>query len=118
MAITSKDQMIDTATISKGCDIIDQAVQDYAKCAKFIQDAATICTADALAVQKKSMQPTLEELAEVVKKIPGDVENLTAKIRTAAMQVYTQQETEYNNYIAQQQAAANNATSSTTTSSN
>lgn len=116
MAITSRDQMIDTAAISRGCDIIDQAAQDYAKCAKFIQDAAAICTADALAVQKKSMQPTLEELAEVVKKIPTDVENLTAKIRTAAMQVYTQQETEYNDYVAQQQAAANNTTSTTTSS--
>ena len=117
MAITSRDQMIDTATISKGCDIIDQAIQDYAKCAKYIQDAASIWTADVLAVQKQSMQPVLEELAEVVKKIPADVENLTAKIRTAALQVYSQQEDEYNNYMAQQQAAANNTASGTTTSS-
>ena len=89
MAITSRDQMIDTSTISKGCDIIDQAVQDYAKCAQYISNAASLCSSSALAVEKQSMQPVLEEIAA---------------------SVYTQQEAEYNDYVAAQEAKkANNA---------
>ena len=110
MAITSRDQMIDTSTISKGCDIIDQAVQDYAKCAQYISNAASLCSSSALAVEKQSMQPVLEEIAASVKTIPQTVADLTAKIRAAALQVYTQQEAEYNDYVAAQEAKkANNA---------
>lgn len=111
MAITNRNQMIDTVTISKGCDIIEQAVQDYVKCAKFVQEAASTCTGEALSVEKKTMQPTLEELAGSIKTIPGQVEKITTEIRAAALRIYSKQEEQYEAYLAELEAQKNAASS-------
>ena len=80
MAITSESQIIDITTISNGCSIIEEAARDYATCSKKVKEAASICTDKALSVEKKSMQPSLEELGESIGTIQGNIEYFTFRL--------------------------------------
>ena len=111
MAITSESQIIDITTISNGCSIIEEAARDYATCSKKVKEAASICTDKALSVEKKSMQPSLEELGESISSIQGNIEYFTSQIRNVAMQIQSKQYAELAEYKAAQakkaEAAAN-----------
>lgn len=106
MAITSESQMIDIVTISNGCSIIEAAAADYSNCAKKVQEAADICSPEALSVEKKSMQPSLEELATSIASIEENVQYFTSQIRNVANQIYAQQSEELAAYRAEQQRQA------------
>ena len=101
MAITSESQIIDITTISNGCSIIEEAARDYASCSKKVNEAASICTDKALAVEKKSMQPSLEELGASIGTIQGNIEYFTSQIRNVAMQIYNKQYAELAEYRAE-----------------
>lgn len=100
MAITSESQIIDVSTISTGCSTIRSAAEDYVKCARHIKEAAQICTADALSVEKKSMQPSLEELAAAVETIKSNIYSFTYEIESVAVQIQTKQRQELAEYQA------------------
>ena len=122
MAITSENQIIDIVTIDSGCKIIEEAARDYTTCANKIKEAASICTDQALSVEKKSMQPSIQDLGDSVATIQANIEYFTSQIRNVAMQIHTQQMTELTNYRmkkaqeeqarleAERQAAKNNQT--------
>ena len=101
MAITNANQIIDIKAISDGCSIIEAAAQDYIACSKKVLESAEICSAEALSVEKTTMQPTLQDLSEAIKTIQENIEILTAQIRNAASQVYAQQASELAAYEAQ-----------------
>ena len=107
MAITSESQMIDIATISYGCAIIEEAAADYTTCSNRVLESSQICTGEALAVEDKTMQPSLEELATAIGGIEANIAAFTAQIRNIASQIYTQQLSELQAYQAEQ-AAKNN----------
>lgn len=112
MAITSESQIIDIVTISNGCSIIEEAARDYTTCANRVKEASEICSAEALSVEKKSMQPTIEELSTSIGTIEGNVEYFTSQIRNVANQIYAKQWEELNAYrarIAAEKAAAEEA---------
>ena len=109
MAITSESQIIDTITINSGCGIIEEAATDYTNCSKKIKEAASICTAKALSVEKTTMQPTLESLAEEIGKIEGIIKEYTKEIRSAVQQVETVQREALREYQEQQAAQAANS---------
>ena len=98
MAITSESQIIDVVTIDSGCKIIEEAARDYTTCANKIKEAASICTDQALSVEKKSMQPSIQDLGDSVATIQGNIEYFTSQIRAVATTIYSQQMTELNNY--------------------
>ena len=102
MAITSESQIIDIVTISNGCSIIEEAARDYTTCANRVKEAADICSPEALAVEKKSMQPSLEELAASISTIEENVNTFTAQIRNVAQKIYARQWEELNAYRAEQ----------------
>lgn len=104
MAITNESQIIDITTISNGCSIIEEAAADYAACASKVNEAASICTDKALSVEKKSMQPSLEELGASIGTIQGNIEYFTSQIRSVAMKIQTQQLNELAEYRAAQAA--------------
>lgn len=109
MAITNESQIIDVTTISTGCSTIRAAAEDYVKCANHIQEAASICTADALSVEKKSMQPSLQELADAVKTIKTNICSFTYEIESVALEIQTKQRAElaaYQERIAREKAEA------------
>lgn len=103
MAITSESQLIDVTTIDSGCSIIESAAEDYITCAKHIKDAAASCSGEALAVEGKTMQPSLEELALAVETIKTNIYDFTAQIRNVAMQIYSQQSAELQRYREEQE---------------
>lgn len=109
MAITSESQIIDLSAINNGCAIIEEAAKDYSSCATKIKEAAGICTAEALSVEKKTMQPAIEELGSVVETLPANIEAFTAQIRNVAMQIYNNQLSELAEYRAAQQRRAQEA---------
>ena len=110
MAITSESQIIDVVTISNGCTIIEEAARDFTTCSEKVKDASFTCTAEALSVEKKSMQAPLEELAISIGLIPAQIETFTAQIRSVAMQVQATQLAQLEEYRAelrrQEEAAA------------
>lgn len=101
MAITSESQIIDITTISNGCSIIEEAARDYSNCSKKVNEAAAICTDKALSVEKKSMQPSLEELGASIGTIQGNIEYFTSQIRNVAMQIQSKQLAELAEYRAE-----------------
>ncbi len=98
MAITSESQLIDIATINNGCQIINDAAQDYITCAKYVKQAAETCNANALEVEKKTMQPTLEELATAIETIQANIESFTTQLKSAATEIYSRQQSELQAY--------------------
>lgn len=104
MAITSESQVIDITTISNGCAIIEEAARDYTTCANKVNEAASICTDKALSVEKKSMQPSLQDLGASIGTIQGNIEFFTSQIRNVAMKIRTQQLNELAEYQAAQAA--------------
>lgn len=119
MAITSESQVIDITTISNGCSIIEEAARDFTTCSKKVNDAANICTDKALSVEKKSMQPSLQDLATSIGTIEGNVEYFTSQIRSVAMKIQSRQLQELAEYRAakaaqEAEAAAAAAGNSTT----
>lgn len=106
MAIRSESDIIDVVAISNGCTIIEEAAKDYTSCAKKVKDAADICSEKALSVEKKSMQPTIEELGVAIGTIEENVAYFTSQIRNVAQQVYAQQWDELNRYREEQRRLA------------
>lgn len=102
MAITSESQLIDITAIDNGCNIIESASEDYITCAKHIKNAAGSCSGEALAVEGKTMQPSLEELAAAVETIRDNIYSFTSEIRNVAMQIYTQQQAQLQEYREEQ----------------
>lgn len=98
MAITSESQMIDISTIDAGCKIIEEAARDYTTCAGKVKEAASICTSEALSVEKKSMQPALDDLGTSIETIESNILYFTSQIRNVAMQIHTQQYNELTEY--------------------
>ena len=105
--ITNRNQMIDLATISTGCSQMEETAKKFSTCADLVDSAATICDAEALSVEKTTMQPQLEADADYIRSIGDSIANFATAIRSVATQIYTAQENEYNIYIAEQ-AAKNN----------
>ena len=104
MAITSESQVIDITTISNGCSIIEEAAVDYTNCAKKVNEAANICTDKALSVEKKSMQPSIQDLGTSIGTIQSNIEYFTSQIRSVAMKIQSKQLQELAEYRAAQAA--------------
>lgn len=123
MAITSESQLIDTAAISNGCSIIEAAAEDYVKCKQHVDEAAAICTAEALSVEKKTMQGSIEDISLAIDQVYSNIYSFTGQIRSAAQKVWDQQYAElqeYRNWLAQQQKQqqSNSSSSNSNSSSN
>lgn len=102
MAITNESQLIDIYAIDGGCSIIEGAAEDYKKCKQHVDEAAATCTAEALSVEKKTMQGSIEEISVAIDTVYNNIYSVTAQIRNAAMKIRTQQETELAQYYAEQ----------------
>lgn len=115
--ITSESQLIDITTISRGCTAIEAAAEKFEECAKKITRASEICNAEALSVDKTTMQPQLEADAAYIKSIKTAVDDFTRSIRSIALQVHSEQSAELNSYKAQQASATtgNNSNTAQTT---
>lgn len=105
--ITSSSQLIDIGTISKGCTQLQEAATKFEKCASLVQEAASICDANALSVDKTTMQPQLEADAEFIKSMKEAVDGFAVGIRDVATQIYAAQSQELEEYLAKQQNANN-----------
>jgi hypothetical protein len=69
-------------------------------------------------VEKKSMQPSLEELGESIASIQGNIEYFTSQIRNVAMQIQSKQYAELAEYRAAQAKKAEAAAAAANKSSN
>ena len=105
--ITSSSQLIDIATITRGCAQIEAAADKFEQCATLILNASNECNEQALSVDKTTMQPQLEADAEYIKSMKKAICDFTIEIKNVALQVYAVQEAELQAYIAQQQAQQN-----------
>lgn len=106
--ITSSSQLIDIVTINNGIQIINDATEKFIESGNLILAACEICDADALAVDKTTMQPQLEADAQYVKSIKDTIDNYTKEIINIAVQIRAEQESELAKYRAAQQASNNN----------
>ena len=98
--ITSLDKIIDLDAVKAGCQTILTASEDYTKCANLIKEAASTCSAEALSVDKTTMQPSLEELAVSVEQVKANIASFVDSIQQVASQIHYAQYTEYQNYLA------------------
>lgn len=101
-SITSESQFIDVQTIESGCNEIRNAGECYKNCAKKLEDAADICNINALSVDKKTMQPTMYEMATEIKKIRENVNSFSENIQELANDILTSQKKELEAYRAYQ----------------
>lgn len=92
--ITNSSQLIDISTIYKGCDKIDEAAKYYTKCSEKLNDASTTCNKDAMSIDGKTMQPTIDELADSIKELPATIKEFTDQIRSIASQILVNQQNE------------------------
>ena len=106
--ITSESQLIDTETIKQGCTKIESAAKKYEDCAKEVETAADMCGAEVLSVDKKTMQPIMEELAQEIRKLETNFTELSASIMEIANSIYTQQKNELDIYRRGLEAAKKN----------
>ena len=112
--ITSESQLIDTVTITRGCNQIDAAAQCFEECAKKVFNASDILDKNALSVDNTTMQPQLDADAEYIQSIKTAIENFTLQVKNIALQVYAEEQAELAEYkaaqLAAQQAANNGGT--------
>lgn len=101
--ITSESQIIDIASIQTAVESIKNAATDFSTCATGVSTAAGICDASALAIEGKTLQPTIEELAEGIQGLQSQVEELADSILAVANQVYNSQCIELREYQAEQE---------------
>lgn len=101
--ITSESQIIDIGAIQTAVGNIKSAAADFGTCAKGVNEAASICDASALAIEEKTLQPTIEELAENIQSMQPAIEGLADNILTVANQVYNNQCAELREYQAEQE---------------
>lgn len=92
--ITNSSQLIDIAAIYKGCDKIDEAAKLYIECSKKLNDASTTCNKDAMSIDGKTMQPTIDELADSIKELTTTITSFTDQIRSLASQILVSQQNE------------------------
>lgn len=96
--ITSESQLIDINTINEGCNKIDEAAIAYLDCANVLSDAASIMDINALSVEKKTMKPSIEELAAKIKQVKGNIGEFTNEIRNLASKIFQEQKMELEEY--------------------
>lgn len=107
--ITSQSQIIDIGAINNGCAKIEAAAENFAKCADLILEGSNVCNEKALSVDKTTMQPQLEADAEYIRSMKTALTSFTTEVRSLAVQIYSEQESELAAYIAdQQKKSANN----------
>lgn len=92
--ITSSSQLIDVATIYSGCDKIDEAAKYYTKCSEKLNAASTTCNKDAMSIDGKTMQPTIDGHADSIKGLTATITSFTAQIRSLASQILVNQQNE------------------------
>lgn len=98
--ITNRNQMIDVNTIRKGCQELIIALRDFDKCGKLVCKAGETCTKKALSVDNSSLEGQISEIGEQIKAVKGTYEGYANELIQQAMDVYREQENEYNNYLA------------------
>lgn len=96
--ITSETQLIDVSTIKQGCGKFEEAADLFDNCAEKIEIAADICNINVLSVDKKTMQPTMYELAEEVRGIRKYFDNFSENIQSVANDIYNAQSRELEAY--------------------
>ncbi len=100
--ITSSGQLIDIGTISNGCKQIETAAEKFEESANKILAAADICDANALSIDKTTMQNQLELDAEYIKSMKTAIYEFTKEIRSIATEIYGAQSNELEQYQANQ----------------
>lgn len=106
--ITNRNQMIDVNTIRKGCQELSVALRDFEKCGKLVCRAGETCTKKALSVDNSSLEGQISEIGEQIKAIKDTYVGYADALAQEALDVYRDQEAEYNNYLASLQNQNNN----------
>ncbi len=104
--ITNASQLIDISTINSGCAKIETAADLFEQSAAKMRNASDICNAEALSVDKTTMQSRLDADADYVASIKTAIMNFTLQIKNVALQVYSEQYQELQEYLAEQAAQA------------
>lgn len=101
--ITNESQLINLGEINAGCDMIDSAAEVYRMCGDKVIEASTICNAQAMSVDKVSLESSIEEVGLNIKSVQNYIEDFTSQIRKSASAIYTEQLNELEEYRRQQQ---------------
>lgn len=96
--ITSESQLINLGEINAGCDMINSAAEVYQKCGDKVIEAAMICNAQAMSIDKMSLESTISEVGTNIKTVQGYIEDFTSEIRRRASSIYTAQLNELEEY--------------------
>lgn len=96
--ITDESQLIDIATIKKGCEAIKNTMKYFSKCGDKICSAAVICNKDALAIDDSTLEYQLEAFGNRIKDINRDYSEYADELYAQALQVYNDQKIELAEY--------------------
>ncbi len=96
--ITSESQLIDIGTIESAVTKIKKAAEDFQDCANTVKKAAATCDAKALEVDGMTMQPIMEEKAELILGMEATVKSQADSLLAMANQVYNNQSAELQAY--------------------
>ena len=99
-SITSRDQIIDYEAVVAGCESLKKVAESFRTCGEKIRSAGDTCDASAISVDGKTFQPTMYETAQQVIKTADALEGYATNIAAAAKNLYNQQVSEYNRYLA------------------
>lgn len=100
--ITKKEQIIDKATIIKGCEALRLAASDFEKAGTTVIDAGEQCTDKVISVNDLSFGPNIVSLGESIKEVKKIIVDYANNIEQVATEIYQQQSTELNTYKEQQ----------------
>ncbi len=103
MNITSEHQIIDYESIETGANQLLNVAESFEECSKKLNEAAAICDDSALSVDGKSYHDKIYELAEQMSSMAIEIVTYVSNVITKASELYNQQTTQYNNYIASSQ---------------
>ena len=98
MSITSEEQLIDLSAIQSGCSKIEQSGKTFECCAIKVEAASAMCGEDVLSAEKKTMQPTMNELGEDIRQLQSYLVDFSKNIYSAAQGIYNEQYSELQRY--------------------
>ncbi|MBQ3307099.1 MAG: hypothetical protein IJG68_02780 [Bacilli bacterium] len=108
--ITNESQLIDVATIKRGCESFLEALSFFVDGGNQVISAGYTCSKKAISVDNSSFENDLMEMGQQIVAIRDKYVAVAENIYQQAVTVYNNQVAElneYNRYKAQQQAAQN-----------
>ena len=96
--ITDKKQLIDKTGITNGCERLDSTASEFEILASRLERIADIFSGDVLAVNNKTMEKSIKNVAETIRSYKSEINSFTDKVQSTTNNIYNRQIKELEDY--------------------